>query len=84
MIRHFFKIQKVSSFSHFSMKIYVLGTNEKHLCEVLLMSSHNMRFCGKIRKSFIWIFLHSSDKRGVLCKYVFSYFSMKIYVVGTH
>ena len=36
-------------FSCFSMKTYVVGTHQKHLDEMLLMSMHNTCFCGKIR-----------------------------------
>ena len=37
-------------FSYFSTKTYVVGTHKKRLDEALLMSTHNIYFCGKIRK----------------------------------
>ena len=33
------------------MKSYVVGVREKHLGEVLLMSTNNICFCGEIRKN---------------------------------
>ena len=38
-------------FSYFLMKI-CCGTHQKHLTEVLLMSTHNICFPGEIRKIF--------------------------------
>ena len=41
---------QVDFFSYFSMETYVVGTHKKHLSEVLLLSTHNIRLCGKLRK----------------------------------
>ena len=41
---------QVNIFVYFTMKPYVVGTYLKRLGELLLMSIHNIRFCGKIRK----------------------------------
>ena len=37
-------------FSCFSMKTYVVGTHYKYLVEVLVTCTHNLHFCGEIRK----------------------------------
>ena len=37
------------------MKIYDEGTHQKCLNELLLMSTHTVCFCGKIRKMYNWI-----------------------------
>ena len=37
----------------FFMKTYVAGTHEKCLGEALLMSTHNIRFYGEIRKKYL-------------------------------
>ena len=50
----FFK-QKAVKFLYFSTKTYLMGTHQKHLSEVLLMSTHNICFHGEIRKNIIWI-----------------------------
>ena len=44
LIRHFFQqlLKKADTFSHFSRKIYVVGTYYKCLSEVLLMSTNNL------------------------------------------
>ena len=46
-------------FSYFSTKTYVVGTHLKCLTEALLMSTHNLCFCGEIRKILIWYSLLS-------------------------
>ena len=45
-----FSSEKCWYLSYFSMKTYVVGTHYKHLAEALLMSTHNVCFCGEIRK----------------------------------
>ena len=41
--------------SYFSTKTYVLGTHQKRLGKALLMSTHNICFCGGIwKKIFVW------------------------------
>ena len=37
-------------FSYFSTKTYVGGTHQKHLSELVQMSTHTIGFCGEIRK----------------------------------
>ena len=58
-IRRYYETKKYQYFSYFSIKMYVVGTQQKHLSETLLMSTHNICFCGEIRKNmwipqFIW------------------------------
>ena len=60
-------VQKYWYFSYFSMKTYVVGTHKKCLAEVLLMSTHNICFCGKIWKIFTW-YQHLS--RPMLCSLI--------------
>ena len=45
-----FSNQKYWFFSFLSTKTYVVGTHLKSLCKVLLMSTHNICFCGEIWK----------------------------------
>ena len=52
LVKVLFSIQKYSYFSYFSTKTYVVGTHQKHLAEALLLSTHNICFCGEIRKIF--------------------------------
>ena len=37
------------------MKTYVVGTHQKHLHKVLLMSTHNICFHGEIRKNIYFL-----------------------------
>ena len=46
----FFVPKIVNIFVYFSIKTYVVGTHQKRLGEALLMSTHNICFCGDIRK----------------------------------
>ena len=42
-------------FSYFFIKIYVVGTRQKRLQEVLPMSTNNRYFCGQIRKILLFL-----------------------------
>ena len=53
-------------FSYFSTKTYVVGTHQKHPGEALLMSTHNICFCGEIRQIFAWYPLLSRPRPGTL------------------
>ena len=44
-------------FSYFYTKIYVVGTPQKCLSEVLLMCTHNIHFYGEIRKLSVFFWL---------------------------
>ena len=37
------------------MKTFIVGTHKKCLDEALLMRTHNVCFCGEVRKIAIWI-----------------------------
>ena len=65
----FFLIKKYKYLSYFCIDC---------LTEVLLMSTHNICFHEELRKIFI-----GQDKNGYQVN-IFSYFSMKTYVVDTH
>ena len=38
-----------------AQKIYVVGTHWKRLGEALLISTHNLCFCGEIKHNIMWI-----------------------------
>ena len=60
-----FSTKKYWWFSYFSRKAYVVGSDKKCLDKELLISIHNICFCGEIRKkkylpdtSLIWSYSH--------------------------
>ena len=58
---HFFSSEKYSCFSYFSTKTYVVGTHERRLVKALLMSTNNIMFSFRKKKSFTWISFLSGD-----------------------
>ena len=55
-------------FSYCSRKAYVVGTHKKRLGEALLMSIHNISFCGEIRKKCCYPLLSGAVKP---CHFIF-------------
>ena len=53
----------------YNIKTYVVGTHEKHLIEVFLMSTRTF-FRGEIRKIFLWITLLSGAMEQQGSKYL--------------
>ena len=47
------------------MKIYVVGTHYKCLIAVFLMSTHNIYFCGEIRKISFFFFFFFVEKHAL-------------------
>ena len=47
------------------MKTYVMGSHKKRLTEALLMSTHNVRFHGKLEKKYqyFWIEKKKNNKK---------------------
>ena len=60
-------LDRLTLLSYFSMKTYVVGTHQKHLGEVLLMTTHNICFHGEIRKKYQYFF---TEKKRLIWSYV--------------
>ena len=56
-------------FSYFFMTTYVVGTHLKDLLEALLMSTHNICFCGEIRKVSFCVLLLLGTILDIYCMY---------------
>ena len=62
----FFQPKSTDMSLYFSINTYVVGTHKKRLTGALLMSTHNICFCGELRKIFcgysyleLWSVTHS-------------------------
>ena len=63
----FFVISKPHDiFCYLSTKTYVVGTRKKRLGEAFLMSTHNICFCGELRKKYQYISVEKSALSGAM------------------
>ena len=82
-----FSSKKCLYLSYFSMKTFVVGTHSKRLAEALLMSTHNICFCGEIRKILcgyllLTVAMNSNRFLGASLSIFFSFWMSMIWSLG--